>query len=139
MRHLIGRLLRRSGGPAALKAGAAMRRRRRLPFGRRGSLWLGLAVLAVLATAGVYNLGRTGELGAMTAQLSARLIDESARLGLRIAEVEVEGRAMTGADSILRAVGAQRGTPILAISAAQAKTELEALPWVRSAAVERKV
>jgi cell division protein FtsQ len=46
---------------------------------------------------------------------------------------------MTSKTAILRAVGADRGTPILAISPSQAKAQLETLPWVRSAAVERQL
>jgi cell division protein FtsQ len=44
---------------------------------------------------------------------------------------------MTAREDILEALGAGRGTPILAVDPAAAKARLEELPWVRSAAVER--
>jgi cell division protein FtsQ len=145
MRRMIGRLM---DAPSATTKGAsrksaaakqAARRPRRASLrGWRGMTVLGLAVLAGGGIAGgTFLLYRTGQLAAMTARLDDRFIEESARFGLAIGEIEVEGRAMTTREAILRAVGAERGTPILAISPAQAKAQLETLPWVRLAAVER--
>jgi cell division protein FtsQ len=147
MRRLIGRI---TGAPSAPAKGAsskaaaakqAARRTRRSPLRSwRGMAGLGLAVLAGGGIAGgAVQLHRTGQLAAMTARLGDRFIEESARLGLAVAEIEVEGRAMTTREAILRAVGAERGSPILAFSPAQAKAQLETLPWVRSAAVERQL
>jgi cell division protein FtsQ len=39
----------------------------------------------------------------------------------------------------MAALGARRGTPILAVSPSRAKQQLERLPWVRSAAIERRL
>jgi cell division protein FtsQ len=49
----------------------------------------------------------------------------------------VEGRVETAAADILAALGAERGSPLLGIDVAMAKTRLESLPWVKSAVVER--
>ncbi|MBV8778372.1 MAG: cell division protein FtsQ/DivIB [Alphaproteobacteria bacterium] len=62
-----------------------------------------------------------------------------AKLGLVVADVEVEGRATTDVATIIAALGAYRSAPILAVDPARAKTQLEALPWVRSAAIERRL
>jgi cell division protein FtsQ len=145
MRRLIGRIAGAPIVPAkgvSTKAAAAKQtaRRTRRPSlrGWRAVTALGLAVLVGGGVAGgLFQLYRTGQLAAMTARLSDRFLDGTARFGLAVAEIEVEGRAMTTREAILRAVGAERGTPILAISPAQAKAQLETLPWVRSAAVER--
>lgn len=144
MRRLIGLIPGASSAAAkpAAKKGArskqapARRPRRRFPRDWRGMTALGLGVLVV---GGAYQLYRTGEFGAAAAQLEKRLIAQTAHLGLAVADIEVEGRVMSGRDAILRAVGAERGTPILAVSPTEAKAQLEALPWVRSAAVERRL
>ncbi len=65
--------------------------------------------------------------------LRRRLIDASAAFGLRVADIRVEGRATTDRETILDALGARPGTPILAVDPARAKQQLESLPWVRSA------
>jgi cell division protein FtsQ len=65
------------------------------------------------------------------------MIDGTARLGLVVRDVRVEGRETTESDTILAALGAKPGTAILAVSPRRAKEQLEALPWVRSAVVER--
>jgi cell division protein FtsQ len=141
MRQLIARLLRRPAKPGAgrgVKAAPPRRFRRRLLRSWQGLAALGIVVLALGgAGARIYHLHRTGELALMAARLEDRAVAETARLGLAVADIEVVGRAMTSREAILRAVGAQRGTPILSISPAQAKAQLETLPWVRSAAVER--
>ncbi len=61
----------------------------------------------------------------------------SAAAGLAVSDVVVQGRSRTSPDSILAALGAKRGTPIFAIDPAAAKLRLEAIPWVRTASVER--
>jgi cell division protein FtsQ len=68
-----------------------------------------------------------------------RLLEASAELGLRVADIRVEGRATTDRDTILAALGARPGTPILAVDPGRAKQQLEALPWVRSALIERRL
>ena len=70
---------------------------------------------------------------------SGRLLDASAALGLRVADIRVEGRATTDRETILDALGARPGTPILAIDPDRAKQQLESLPWVRSAVIERRL
>jgi cell division protein FtsQ len=60
-------------------------------------------------------------------------------LGLVVSDIEVEGRTTTDTATILAALGAHAGTPILAVSPARAKEQLEALPWVRSASIERRL
>jgi len=101
-----------------------------------------LAAVVVIAASGAgaaFELHRIGRLDTIVAEATERALDASARLGLVVDDIEVEGRVMTGRDAILRAIGATRGTPLLAVSPSQAKTQLEALPWVRSAAVERRL
>jgi cell division protein FtsQ len=71
--------------------------------------------------------------------LLASLLDLTGRLGLVVTDIEVEGRATTDRETILAALDAHYGTPILAVNPTRAKQQLEALPWVRSAAIERRL
>ncbi|HEX3500459.1 MAG TPA: FtsQ-type POTRA domain-containing protein, partial [Stellaceae bacterium] len=138
MRPLIGRS---KGGTNAAKP-PGPRRLRRFPWlrGRRGLAIAATVVTTVAAGAGIaFELHHTGRLDTIVAEVEERAIGLSARLGLVVEDIEVEGRAMTGRDAILHAMGATRGTPLFAVSPSQAKTQLEALPWVRSAAVERRL
>jgi len=68
-----------------------------------------------------------------------RLVAVSAICGLVVADIEVEGRETTDVATIMAALGAARGTPILAVSPGRAKEQLESLPWVRSATIERRL
>ncbi len=113
-----------------------LRRHRIAPAMRRAAGWALLVVLAV----GGYGAVMLSRLPAGQAMLSAaadRALMASAALGLVVADIEVEGRETTDAQTIMAALSAERGTPILAVSPSRAKAQLESLPWVRSAAIER--
>ena len=73
------------------------------------------------------------------ANLDDTLIDVSAGLGLKLDAMTVEGRGMTAPDELLGAIDAERGAPILSIDVAEARAHIEALPWVKSAKVERRL
>ncbi|MBV9521317.1 MAG: FtsQ-type POTRA domain-containing protein [Alphaproteobacteria bacterium] len=133
MRRLIARLLPQ---PAPRSRSA---RRARRGIGRRGATALGLAVAAIAGAGLLWQAERSGRIAVIGDGLSAAFVDAAARLGLTVANIEVEGRAMTARDTILRAVGAARGTPTLAVSPPAVKARLEELPWIRSAAVERRL
>jgi len=71
--------------------------------------------------------------------LVASALGLTGKLGLVVTDIEVTGRATTDRETILAALDAHYGTPILGVSPARAKAQLEALPWVRSAAIERRL
>jgi cell division protein FtsQ len=101
--------------------------------------WLGLpAILAagicVAVVSGLVPLPQ--QIGR---QAKAWLLERTAGLGLRVADIRVEGRATTDRATILAALGAGPGTPILAIDPLRAEKRLEALPWVSSAVIERRL
>ena len=113
-RRQASRKLRRValwGAPLALAAGLA-----------------GGAVLSGAIPARQPGQGVTGSVVALTG-----------RLGLAVANIEIEGRTTTDVATILAALDAYQGTPILAVNPTRAKEQLEALPWVRSAAIERRL
>ncbi|HEX2117244.1 MAG TPA: FtsQ-type POTRA domain-containing protein [Alphaproteobacteria bacterium] len=63
----------------------------------------------------------------------------SAAAGLKVQEIFIEGRGETPGQHVLDVLNVKRGTPILAFSPAAAKAELEQLPWVKEASVERRL
>ena len=73
------------------------------------------------------------------AAAETRLLTASAAIGLSVQEVFVDGRAETPAPDVLRVLEVSRNQPILAFEPAVAKAELEKLPWVKSASVERRL
>jgi cell division protein FtsQ len=88
---------------------------------------------------GVYQLSRSS-LGESALQYATdRMLDGSAHLGLVVTDIKVEGRETTDRETILTALGARPGTAILAMNPRRAKEQLETLPWVRSAVVERRL
>jgi len=119
-------------------------RRRPRPSGlsvllRRLALWAGVPVLLAGGLYGAFQLSRSS-LGQWAMGYAAdRMLDGTARLGLVVTDVKVEGRETTDRETILAALGAGPGTPILAMSPRRAKEQLKALPWVRSAVVERRL
>ena len=126
------RLLKRRDDPPA------PRQRQAQPWSRRTVLLSsGAAALAALALTG-YVLERTGVVARAGAAVEQRLFALTARCGLAVGNVQVEGRERTSREAVLNALAVTRGTPILAVDPADAKQRLEAVPWIRSASVERR-
>ena len=106
---------------------------------RRFGLWVGVPVLLAGGFYGGVLWSRSPS-GQSALQYAAdRMLDCTARFGLVVNDVRVEGRETTDRETILTALGAGPGTPILAVSPKRAKEQLEALPWVGSAVVERRL
>ena len=124
------------GRPAA--RAAPPRRRRSSPLLRRGIRCFVLVVVAAIAYGG-FLLSRVPAGQALFAQAADRALAASAAVGLVVSNIEVEGRDTTDTATIMAALAADRGTPILAVSRSRAKQQLESLPWVRSAAIERRL
>ena len=115
------------------RARRASRRLPRLEIGRRG---IALAAMALLAASLFASHRMQWDVNALELA-EAKSLALSAAAGLAVSDVVVQGRSRTSPDSILAALGAKRGTPIFAIDPAAAKLRLEAIPWVRTASVER--
>jgi cell division protein FtsQ len=60
-------------------------------------------------------------------------------LGAKVAKVVVEGATYTDGAVLLQTLGLQKGSSLVSFNAADARARLEALPWVRLAAVERRL
>ncbi|WP_029009578.1 cell division protein FtsQ/DivIB [Azospirillum halopraeferens] len=128
--------------PPRAMAHAAQRgnRRRAWPRWTRPMLRSGLALLPVagLFTAAFW-MWQAGTLSAATARVHDAAVALSAEAGFALADVVVDGREETEPEAILRALGINRGDPILNIDLVAAKERLEALPWVAAASVERRL
>jgi len=115
-------------------------RRRVAPRWRAPALKLGaLALAAAVVVGGPIWLYRSGWIARTASTAQARVLAASAEAGLAVREVLVAGRRETPHAAILDALGLRRGDPILGFDPAAAKARLEALAWVRSATVARRL
>jgi cell division protein FtsQ len=100
-----------------------------------------LGLVAGLGAGGAYawRAGGADRLDDLVWDLRAGALNMTAHAGLAIGEVIVEGRERTAARDVMAVLDARRGAPILAFDPHAAKAELETLPWVRRATVERRL
>jgi cell division protein FtsQ len=91
-----------------------------------------LVLLVMVGAGAVHALGQG-------ATVSERLGNGTARLGLRIQNVVIEGRQRTPEVEVANALSARPGMPILTFSVADARARLEQVPWVQTAIVERRL
>jgi cell division protein FtsQ len=119
-------------------------RRRARPSGLaralyRLGLWIGIPALLAGGLFGALQFSGSAHTEAALQYAADRLLKGTAQLGLVVADIKVEGRETTDRQTILDALGAGPGSPILAMRPRRAKEQLETLPWVRSAVVERRL
>jgi cell division protein FtsQ len=94
---------------------------------------------AVLVAGGAYMAWQAGYPGAV-AQAGAAGFDRSQiSLGLTVQDVLAKGRVRAPREAILKALGAHRGQPILSLDLEQARARLEAVDWIKSARVSRRL
>ena len=127
------RFLNRSDDPPPVR----IRRRRRSQ--RRALLAAASALALVAGAAGAWYAQRDGRLGIAIADAQNRIAAFGAGHHLAVESVQLEGRMRADRQAILAALGVQRGTPILAIDLDAAEMHLEAVPWVRTASIERQL
>jgi cell division protein FtsQ len=116
------------------------RRRRAAPLWwkrLRAALALGSALAAL--GGGAMWLVRSGAIATAQNLVTERAIQLSLRSGLRVDDVEVEGRKRVAAQDILAALDIKQGDPILGVDLAAARARLAALPGVKSATIERRL
>jgi cell division protein FtsQ len=105
----------------------------------RSALRLAVPALILASVYAAVQLNSSPTVQMALNRAAGQLLEASRVLGLTVTDVEVEGRETTDRETILAALGAGPGTPILAVSPARAKQRLEALPWVHHAVVERRL
>jgi len=122
-----------------VKSAPATRTRRKRRWSRRNVLAAASgAVLVGLAGSGWW-LERSGAAASAAFTVEHAFYAWTGSFGLAVTDVEVEGRERTSREAVLNALGVARGTPILGVDPEEAKRHLEAIAWVRSASVERRL
>lgn len=112
------------------RIGLMWRRQRRL---LRPIAWGLLAVVVLAVGAG---LVRTVQPGSTVASWREKV---GAAAGLAVTDVVVEGREKTPEPMLRSALGVARGDKLLGFSLEAARARIEALAWVQSATVERRL
>ncbi|HEY3916694.1 MAG TPA: cell division protein FtsQ/DivIB [Stellaceae bacterium] len=114
-----------------------VRIRRRRQLQRRVSYAAAGAIFLAGGAFGAWYVEHGGRLPAIVAETEGHIAALGARLNLTVESVELEGRMRADRQAIFAALEVHRGMPILAVGLDAAKTRLEAVPWVRSASIER--
>ncbi|WP_193182852.1 cell division protein FtsQ/DivIB [Nisaea sediminum] len=137
------RLLSPAKGTKGKKTAAKRRpaRRPRLSARRMRQVLIGTgfaALTAIVAGTG-WHAARTGAIGQLAAAIDDAGIAVSNELGLVVSDILVEGRYRTERSDLVGAIATDRGTPILRVDLAALKARVDALPWVRTATIERRL
>lgn len=115
-------------------------RRRMMPKTlRRGVRYGGAAAAVALVVAAGTWVVASGGAARAAEDMSRAALEASAGMGLRVENVLVTGRNRVSRAEAAAALGARRGMPILGFDPHAARLRLEALPWVRTATVERRL
>jgi cell division protein FtsQ len=98
---------------------------------------IGFGALAAIGGGAVWSV-QSGWLAQQWSTASEATLAATADLGLSLQTVEVHGRGETRQADVVRALGAPRGAPLLALDIDAMRERLAALPWIVSAEVERR-
>lgn len=107
----------------------ARRQNRRTWFGVAGSVGAG-AVALYLALGGLTALGEA---------IGTKIAAAAADAGYTVQNVYAQGRRTVPSQRVLDALAVKRGEPILAVNLNEAREHLEAIDWIQSASVERRL
>jgi cell division protein FtsQ len=112
--------------------------------GRSGWIIPGLRICAVvgvfaIALGGPTWLWRSGWVADSWREARVSAVSVSADIGLTVKEVLLEGRVHAPRAGVLKALGLKIGDPIMGFDLAMVRDRVEALPWIQSAAVERRL
>ncbi len=115
------------------------RRRNWAPWLKRSIRWGGIGAV-VLALGGTgYAATRPGVLAGFAAAAGHGALAATGALGLKVDQILVEGRSRVPARTVMATLGVHRGAPILGIGVGDVRQRLEAIAWVESALVERRL
>ena len=123
----------RSGAPARSSARRSGARYRHLI---RVAVLVALFALVATAAGVLWRLDYPARATAWTEAALERALDE---LGLRVTRINISGRVAAHAADVEAALGVARGDAILAADLARARANLEALGWIETATVSRRL
>lgn len=101
-------------------------------------LSVGLSALMVSGGFGIW-LWQTGHMARAAEVVASGTLELTADAGFKVREVLVAGRIASSRTDLVNAARVNVGDPILGIDLARIRSDLEDLPWVRAAAVERRL
>jgi len=128
------------GKKATSGANAPVRRRKAAPRWLRPSRNVAVALcVAGIVVGGPIWLWRSGLIAQAVTAVSDAAIARSARAGLTVQNVLLEGRRHTPSREVLRAVGLKRGDAILGVDLGEIRRRLKAIAWIREATVVRRL
>lgn len=128
----------RSLNPFRAKAKKGARRRGGNKWLRKAAPIAAVAVPALALIGGGAWLWRAGYVAQAATSVRESVADAAGSFGLSVGNVYLEGRENAGKDEVMAALRVRRGAPLFGFDLFAAKARLEALPWVQSAAVERR-
>lgn len=109
---------------------------------RRQVLIAGACALGLGALVGggiwLHRADLPGRIAAASHALGNDALRMTARAGFGVRTITVAGRDQTRAADVVAALGVREGAPLLGFDTAAARAELEKLPWIKSASVERR-
>ncbi len=140
MRQLMAKIFRKPSGRKSAKGAAKTARRPAPPRWRRPAL-RGVALIALLGmiVGGPVWLWQSGTAERALTVASEIVVAASAKAGLTVEDVMLEGRYFAKRAAVSRAVDLHRGMPILGFSLAEMRARLIALPWIADAHIERRL
>ncbi len=139
MRRLIAIFTRETRRPGNGRPRKGQPSYHRAPPWQRRALRHGAPALVVALVVGSAAwMWTSGWVASAANGVGATLVQYTAAAGLTVREVYVTGRQRTPPEAILEALGVVRGSPLVALDPAAARRRIEALGWVREAAVERR-
>lgn len=115
------------------------RRKPRNLLWRRLRWGLALAALLGIAGSGSYVWLRTDWPERIRAEIQLAMGEAGALVDMRVGDISVQGRQHTPVEALLAAVEVERGDPILAVDLDALRRRIEALGWVKTAAVWRQL
>src|SRR5690554_3707311 len=96
-------------------------------------------LVIALIVGGAAWIWRAGVVSNLASEAEAGFWAASVHAGLSVGDVTVEGRVRGEPESLLAALGVERGDPILAFDPHAARERVMALPWIASAEVQRRL
>lgn len=123
---------------AAVSARRGQPRRRVVPRWRSRRAVVGALVAVAVAVVGASVWAWQARVPHQLAEAArVSLVGLTVDLGLTVEEVFVVGRRQTPRETLIDALGVERGAPILDVDIHAARERILALPWVGQASVER--
>ena len=106
---------------------------------RRALKWAALALAGGGVVAAAIWVVQPGTLANVGDDIRAGFVSVTADAGMTVQQIDASGTQRTSAAAIRAAVGVDIGTPIFEVDLAAARDRVQAMGWVDSATVERRL